>query len=113
MSIEVPDFKGSAPTMFKLSGNVLPLHSYAALEHDKKKAKNCAIAMRDSIGGFKDHLPPIPLANDTEDIVAWLLLTQCAILSYTGLNLTPQSFGAPAGFAPMNPSMAFTMADAQ
>ena len=99
MSISIPPFSGSHPTVCTLDGKTLPLMSFGQLEHkDKKQAKMAATALRDQVGGFADLLPPLPSAGTSDEIVWWLLCTQCELIKYAGLQLTPASFGAPPGF---------------
>lgn len=98
MSVQIPEFKGRAPTMFKLEGNVLPLYTFNQIALDKKKAIHCASCMRDSLAGAADNLPPLPRGGEIEPVISWLLNAQCWVCSFAGCNLTPQDFGAPDGF---------------
>lgn len=86
------------PSEIVLDNNVLPLYTFEQLDLDKRRAKNFATALRDKLGGFAKHLPPLPLSGSNDAIVSWLLNAQCAICNYAGHRLTPQSFGAPPGF---------------
>ena len=100
MSIAIKKDVG-VPSEIVLDCNVLPLYTYEAVALDKKKARQYATTLRDKIGGFAQHVPPLPLAGPIDATIMWLLLTQCAVCSYAGFNLTPQSFGAPPGYGQM------------
>jgi hypothetical protein len=99
MSLEVPPFSGPHPTICVLENRTLKLHSYSQLaQKDKRQAHALAKTLRDSLGGFVELIPPLPPAVSLEAIIFWTLMVQCSILSYAGLQMTPQSFGAPEGF---------------
>ena len=90
--------------MCVFDGKTLPLHSFNQLEHkDKKQARDAATALRDKIGDFAQLIPPLPAAGTSDAIIWWLLCTQCELIRYSGLQLTPQSFGAPPGFNGVDP----------
>ena len=97
MSIHIKQTNGT-PTEIVLDGNVLPLYTYEQVCMDNKKARLYATTLRAKIGGFANHVPPLPLSGPIDATIMWLLLTQCTICSYAGFDLTPQSFGAPHGY---------------
>ena len=86
------------PTEIALDGNILPLYTFDNVSIDRKKARVYATTLRDKIGGFASQIPPLPMSGPIEGCVMWLLQTQCAVCSYAGFVLTPQSFGAPPGY---------------
>ena len=104
MSLEVPPFTGTHPTICVLDNKTLVLMSFGQLENkDKKQIKNSCKTLQESIGGFADMLPPLPSAGSADEMIWWLLCTQCELIKYTGLQLTPSSFGAPPGFNGISP----------
>jgi len=88
----------AVPTEMVMDGNVLPLYTFEQLDLDRKKARSCATTLRDKLGGFANHIPPLKLTGSTDGVILWLLHAQCAVCSYAGFRLTPQSFGAPPGY---------------
>lgn len=73
----------------------------AQLENkSKQQVSLAATSLRELIGGFAELLPPMPNAGNTDALIFWVLMAQGALLSHAGIQLTPQSFGAPPGFGP-------------
>ena len=92
MALLAKKTEDGAPTEIALDGNILPLYTFEAVELDRKKARTYATTLRDKIGGFAQHIPPLPLSGPIEGCIMWLLQTQCAVCSYAGFVSQPLEF---------------------